>query len=281
MIESKLTELLEHTGEQVKVGPPPIEDLRAGAARRRRRRTAAVAVASAVAVVAAVGGTTLLTQHRVGRPAVPVASTPPAEVPAGMRLVGIGHAAIAVPTQWGTNQLECGTPKKDTVMIDVGPVFACLSPRPAGVDSVQVGSRQSDESFRADQSLTIDGVPAQRQRTSCAKEPQGRVTTCFSTVLIPSLGVWFRAESSRSAAEVDRILDRIMIVPDRIGVPGYSTPKQDGHQPTGEEYADTLRQAGLKPEMRTGSIPNARIVTVSPGPGTMLAPGSTVTITVK
>jgi hypothetical protein len=285
MIESKLTELLEHTGEQVHVGPPPIEALRAGAVRRRRRRTAAVSVASVVAVVAAVGGTTLLTQGSKGvDPNPPVASGTPVTVPEGMRLVGIGHAAIAVPNAWGTNQSFCGTPRKDTVEIDIGAVAACGIPRAAGVDSVQVANRQPFENFRADQTLDIDGVPAQRQRTSCAKGAMGKVTTCTSTVVIPSLGVWFRAESSTSAVEVDRILSRITIVPGLVGVPGYSTNNLNGELPTAAEYVDSLRQLGLKAEiqnpMTSGDIPSGTVRSASPGPGTMLAPGATVTISV-
>lgn len=99
---------------------------RAGAARRRRRRAAALSAVGMAAAVVAVGGTMVL----VGgpNPAPPVASTPP--VPAATRLVGIGHAAIAVPTQWAANQLGCGTPLKDTVIIDAGPQNLCLVDRP-------------------------------------------------------------------------------------------------------------------------------------------------------
>jgi hypothetical protein len=284
MIESKLTELLEHTGDQLTVGPPPIEALRAGAARRRRRRTAAVSLTSAAVVAAVIAGTTLLTQGS-GRvdPQPPVASGSPGTVPDGMRLVGFGHAAIAVPNEWGTNQYRCTTPQKDTVVIDVGAYLMCYARRPAGVESVDVSRGRPKPDYQADETIEVDGVPAERQRTACSQDTAYGTESCSGTVFIPSLDVAFRAESSTSAAEVDRILERIVIVPDRVGVPGYRTVDRRGHQPSGAEYAELLRQAGFKPVIQTrrssGPAPGS-ILTASPGPGTMLAPGSTVTITV-
>jgi hypothetical protein len=96
MIESHLTGLLERAGERTTVGPAPIELMHARVTRRRRRR-ALVSVTAAVAAVAAVGGTALALRPgaspEVSPP--PVASASPGVVPADMRLVGLGHAAIA------------------------------------------------------------------------------------------------------------------------------------------------------------------------------------------
>lgn len=283
MIESRLTELLERTGEQTTVGPPPIDAMRTGAARRRRRRTVAWSAASAVAVVAAIAGTTLLATQGSGDPMPPIASAGPVPAPAGMRLVGYGHAAIAVPTEWGTNVMKCGTPQKDTVVIDVGLVTSCLPPRPAGVDSVELGRGEPHPDFHADRSVKIDGVPAQRQRTSCTEgSTYGQAPACSGTVVIPSLDVWFRAESTTNAAEVDRLLARIVVVPDLVGVPGYRTIDRSGHQPLAADYAELLKEAGLKAEFLTRkspSYPAGMIFSGSPAPGTMVAPGTPVTIT--
>lgn len=279
MIESKLTELLERAGERTNVGPPPIEAIRAGAA-RRRRRTAVLTVAGTAAAVVAVmmGGTVVLADGRSStNPASPAASTRP--VPAGMRLVGIGHAAIAVPKHWGTNQLRCYTPQQDTVVIDTGgSIPMCLAARPDGVDSVSVGTRKPF-GFHAEETFQIDGVRAERQRTTCT-DSINRVTVCSGAVSIPSLNVWFWAESSSSSGEVDRILDRIMIVPDKLGVPDRQL---SGPNPP-ERYAARLTGMGLKPETRTrkatGLTPVGTLLAVSPSPGTMLAPGATVTLVV-
>lgn len=281
MIESELTELLERAGARTTVGPPPIEAIRAGAARRRRRRAAAISAVSVAAAAVAVGGTLLLAGGpSFTNPAPPAASTPP--VPAATRLVGIGHAAIAVPEQWGTNQLGCGTPQKDTVIIDAGPQNLCKTPYPNGVESVFVASRTRID-FRADETFQIDGVRAERQQTRCMVDTLNRVTVCLGTVFIPSLDVSFRAESSTSSGEVDRILERIMIVPDKVGVPVPLFSESNPAARLGEEYADRLTALGLKPNLETRKSPgyiSGSILEVSPSPGTMLTPGATVTVTV-
>jgi hypothetical protein len=279
MIESKLIELLERAGERTNVGPAPIEAIRAGAARRRRSRAAALSAVGVAAAVMAVGGTLLLAGGpSFTNPAPPAASTPP--VPAATRLVGIGHAAIAVPEQWATNQLYCGTPQKDTVIIDAGPQPFCLVDRPKGVESVLVRSGKPID-FRADETFQLDGVQAERQRTRCTGDSLNRV--CSGTVFIPSLDVAFQAESSTNAGEVHSILARIMIVPDKVGVPEPLFSESNPAARFSEEYADRLTALGLKPNIQTrespGSIPGT-ILAVSPWPGTMLTPGATVLVTI-
>jgi PASTA domain len=285
MIETKLTELLERAGERTDVGPAPIELMRTRVTRRRRRRTVAVSVAAAVAVVAAVGGTALLLRPGTG-PEVsppPVASASPGVVGADLRLVGVGHAAIAVPKAWGTNETHCGTPQRDTVVIARDGRF-CAQPRPVGVESVDLGrGRPTIFDFTADSTLEIDGVRAERKQTTCVSGNVYQVRTCTGAVRIPSLDVWFWAESSTNAEEVDRILERIRIVSDQVGVPAARpvTGLEPGR--TGRQYADALRELGLKPKIQTRKSPSytpGEFLGVSPVAGTMLPLGATVTVTV-
>ena len=198
------------------------------------------------------------------------------------RLAGIGHAAIAVPTQWAANQLGCGTPLKDTVIIDAGPQDLCLVDRPKGVESVLVRSGKPID-FHPDETFQLDGVRAERQRTTCTGDSLNRVTVCSGTVFIPSLDVAFQAESSTNAGEVHSILARIMIVPDKVGVPGPMFSEANPAARFGEQYADRLTALGLKPNIQSrkspGSIPGT-ILAVSPSAGTMLTPGATVIVTV-
>lgn len=296
MNESQLTELLERAGERTTVGPAPIDAMRAGAKRRRRRRTAGISLAAAVGVLVAGGGTALLVAPGTdpGKTQVPAATNAPTPVPtategvpAGMRLVGSGHLAIAVPQEYGTNQARCGTPQSNTVLIDAWLVQLCAVARPSGVESVEVGSGapgpQYRYNFHADESFEIDGIQAQRQRTSCAPGSLHGPEVCAGMVFLPSTGVWFRAESSTSADEVDRILRRIVVVPDRVGVPTYhgAISREDGS--SGRKYADLLRGLGLRVETKTLPAPAytpGELLKVSPFPGAMLKPGSTVTITV-
>ncbi|WP_327640774.1 PASTA domain-containing protein [Kribbella sp. NBC_00482] len=280
MIESKLTELPERAGDRTNVGPPPIEAIRAGAGRRPRRRTAALSAVGLAAVVVAVGGTLLLAGGPIlTNPAPPAASAPP--VPAATRLVGIGHAAIAVPTQWAANKLGCGTPLKDTVIIDAGPQDLCHVDRPKGVESVLVRSGKPIE-FHADETFQLDGARAERQRTTCTPRSINQVTVCSGTVFIPSLDVSFDASSSTNADEVHSILARIIIVPDKVGAPEPLFSESNPAARFSAQYADRLTALGLIPNIQTrkspGSIPG-NILAVSPSPGTMLTPGATVTVT--
>jgi uncharacterized Zn-binding protein involved in type VI secretion len=200
-----------------------------------------------------------------------------------MRLVGIGHAAIAVPEEWGTNQTHCGTPLKDTVLI-ARDGHLCQMSRPVGVESVDIGRGKTRMfSFTADETFEIDGVRAERTGTTCTVGNVYRVRTCSGGVRIPSLDTWFWAESSTNADEVDRILARIAIVPDRIGVPEPQFSAPNAPARSGEKYADELTAAGLKPKVQVRKSPGyipGDILAVSPAPGTMLTPGATVTVTV-
>lgn len=271
-----LKALLERTAAHTPVGPPPLEALYTGAAKRRRHRAVAWSALSAAATVTAIVGTALTLNP--GRD-----TTSPAAPPVATRLVGIGHAAIAVPTTWGTNQFSCTTPTADTVLIDIGVVNLCAMPRPAGVESVQLGRGVPRMfAFQADETLEIDGVPAQRQRTTCEVEGWKHVQVCSGAVWIPSRDVWFWAQSSTAADEVDRILRRIVLVPDRVAVPLFRTYDSEGRAPLADAYVGQLTRLGLKPALRTTKSPNyatGTIHTVSPGAGTMLAPGATVTVT--
>lgn len=243
MNEHKLSELLERAADRTPVNPPPVAAMRTGATRRRRRRTALWSVGgTAVAVAAVIGGSTLLGPGAKPIDQPPVAAPPPAAapVPAGMRLVGVGNAAVAVPKTWGTNKLRCGTPEVDTVVVDVGAQPMCAIARRPGVESIDLGAEPRFD-FKATETIEIDGVAAQREKTTCVTTNPG--TVCAGSVLIPSLKAWFRAESSTSAAEVDRILEQIRVVPDQVGVPGFQALNL-GAKPA-EAYQNELKRLGL------------------------------------
>jgi hypothetical protein len=273
MNENQLTELLEQAGERTTVGPPPIEAIRAGAVRRRRRRTVTISLAAAAAVAVAVGGTALLTAPGTS----PQETKPPAasQAPEQLRLVGIGHVAIAVPQEWGTNQVRCLTPQRDTVIINLGAATFCLPPRPSGVESLQLGTgdpRRISPEFAADEIFEIAGVRAERQRTTCTKAGE---LLCSGMVYLPSSNVWFQVESSTSATEVDRVLDRVMVVQDLVGVPVSAGLDRTA-------YSDLLIAQGLVPDPKVVKVSQntlEAITDVSPAAGTMLKPGSKVSFT--
>lgn len=288
MTEPKWAELLERAADRTAVGPAPLDAMRAGAARRRRHRALAATALGAAAVVAVIGGTVLLTTPGVGpqEPRPPAASDGPDPVdpvPAGTRLVGLGNVAIAVPEEWGTNQTRCGTPQQDTVVINVGVIPTCAIGRPDGVESVEIVQGEPRFDFHADSTVQIDGEEAQRQRTTCARDTIGGVRVCSGTAYFPAHGTWFRAESSTSPEEVDRILDQIRVDPERVGVPAFQPLAVNTQGRSGEKYAARLTEAGFDVEVQTRKISAGKpgyVLDASPAPGTMLPPGSSVTITV-
>lgn len=244
--------------------------------RHRRRGRALVLALAGVAGVAAVVGTTL------SPPADSAPTARAAVTPAATRLVGIDHAAIAVPEGWGTNETQCGTPEEDTVVIDVAVIPACLASRPEGVESLEVTQGRRVDVDDVDEVVEVDGVRAERRATTCRRQPLDDVAVCVGSLYLPSLGVTFHAASSTRAAEVDRILAQVRVVPDRVGVPGFQELLAKEQERSARAYVDALRAAGLVARVRPTSSSRLRIAyvaVVSPAPGTMLRPGDVVTVT--
>lgn len=247
-----------------------------------RRRTGAVAmIASAASVVATIGGAAVVfSPDRSGTgppPAAPAESVAP---PPGFEFVGFGHAAIAVPKGWARNALECEAPRKDTVIIDLGGVRDCGVARPAGVESVSLWTGTPTEAARAT-AVEIEGVVGERTATDCRRDNFGVATICTSSVHFPSLGLTFTADSSTSAAEVDRVLARIRMVPDRVGIPGHWTGR--GGRVPQAAFVEALERDGLVARIETKLVRLAEAGTVlatSPPAGELVRPGDVVTVTV-
>lgn len=285
MTDQHLSELLERSADRVAVGAAPTTAMVQDASRARRRRALTPSVVSAAAVIVVAGGTALLSfPDSSPSPQPPLGSpTPTSTAPvAGHRLVGLRHAAIAVPQGWGTNVMACGVPQQDTVVIDVGVVPACAIARPQGVESVEVTEGKPRYDFAADRPFQVGGLAAQRQATACDQGFLSDTQVCNGTVFIPSMDVSFRVESSTGAAEVDRILEGIQVLADQVGVPGYMSIALRWQERSGEKYLEALQEAGLAAEVQTRNgrgLKDGHVLTVSPPPGEMLAPGSVVTVT--
>jgi hypothetical protein len=282
MTEQHLTDLLERLGDRVEVSSPPTAAMTRAADRTRRRRTAWVVGSAAAAVAVVAAGTQVvgdgLTDSRDSAPSSPAARP----VPEGMRLVGIGHAAIAVPEEWERNHLGCGTPTADTFILDVSVTPACLIPRPAGVDAVWLSWSDRNRGFSRGEDIEIDGVPAKRTSTNCSpgRNEQG-IVTCTASVYVPSAGVGFQASSSTNRERVDELLDEVRILDGKVGVPPYNSLTWD--MPF-KDYARHLREFGLEPvrvERRIQGPAAGMVIEASPGSGTVLPEGSAVRVFVQ
>ncbi len=126
MNDEQAVRLLNRLADQVSVGPAPVREvLRAGSRVRRRRRR--VALCAAVALLLAPVGVAGLAQFpdKAKQTAMPATRSLEPQAPAGMRLVGMGRLAVAVPEDWGTNDVRCGQPLRDTVHFASEAVRAC------------------------------------------------------------------------------------------------------------------------------------------------------------
>ncbi len=299
MTDHDISELLDRIGERTPVASPPTAAMVADAARLRRRRTGVGVIVAAASIVAVVGGAAAVSSlggedDRQGNGDVAPATDGPTTtaIPDGMRLVGIRSVGIAVPEEWGTNKTRCGTPTKDTVIVDEGVVCLALVPRPADVESVKLYEGRWFEF--GEEEVTINGfeqngLSGQRIATTCAEGGQfGDEPTCRSAVYLPDQDVTFIAESSSADAreKVDQILSRIQPIPDGlVAVPGTSEILygRNGQENSGTLYTSLLQESGLQvtivAELRAAMTPDF-ILGVEPGPGTVLPAGSEVTITV-
>ena len=285
MTDHDLANLLERSAERIPIGTPPVSEMLVRADRLRRRRSTTRAVVAAAAVVAVIGGTALVAAQGSdpsGGSLDGPADTQPAEpVPAGTRLVGIGHSAIAVPEDWATNALRCGTATEPTVVVDVTAIDMCQWLSPEVFDNVWVEQGVNRNMFNPIEGFEVDGVAAQRDETTCTAYGD-RVRQCSGTVFVPSANASYRAQAA-TKQRVEEILSWIHIVPNRVAVPGFGPANMD-HQDddAGEHYRAELQAAGLQVEVITEPRPGFKpgyVLGVSPGPGTMVERGDVVSMT--
>lgn len=285
MTDHDLANMLERSAERIPIATPPVSEMLVAAGRLRRRRSAARAAVAAAAVVAVLGGTALVaaqdTNPTLGRPSGPADTQPAEPVPAGTRLVGIGHSAIAVPEDWATNALRCGTATEPTVVVDVTAIEMCQWLSPEVFDNVWVEQGVNRRMFSPSEDFEVDGVAAQRNETTCTAYSD-RVRQCSRTVFVPSANASYRAQAA-TKQRVEEILSWIRIVPDRVAVPGFGPANVDYQDDdAGEHYRAELEAAGLQVEVLTEPRPGFKpgyVLGVSPGPGTMVEPGEVITMT--
>ncbi|WP_309647763.1 PASTA domain-containing protein [Nocardioides sp.] len=284
-----LTEMLERSAADVPVGPPPLAAMHRTA---RRRRSYAVGLAAAAAVVVATGSVALWPSGDVApRDLAPTASDSPSEQtrveepPTGFRWVGIGQAVVAVPDAWGTNEIRCGTPTRDTVVVDVGVIETCATSYPRDTTSVWIRSREPVDQVGSWSPIEVDGEPALRSPDE-GSQSSGEAAVYRAAVYLPERDVVFEATSSVSAEAVSEALGRITIVDTLVAVPGFSPANYGGgdQSKAGERYVRALLDEGLRATVVVRPTPQAGVVgfvlDASPAPGTVVEPGSTVRVTV-
>lgn len=279
MDQQQLIDRLEARAAEVPVGPPPMTLIRTRARRHRRGRAVVLASAAAVAVVAAglawPGGWGWDAGSRS-----PIASAPadPDTPPDGYRYVGVGAVVAAVPQDWATNKTECGTPQRDTVVIDQGVICLALVPRPAGVDSLTIQSSYGVGDTGGWAEDEVGGEPALR---SPVTRQDGVVR---QTVLVPSVETLFVAESSSAdgAEVVGSLLDGLAVLSEHTTVPAFQDLAfQRGGMPMVDAYVDRLAEVGLAAEVirRDGrGLDDGTVLGTDPAVGSVIAPDDVVRV---
>lgn len=287
-LDLRVRDALARSAGNVPVGPPPLADLHEAARVRRRRGRLRVAAASLATAVVVGGGV-------VAVAVLPDRATDAVDIDDGVaegkRLVGVGRLGVLVPEEWGDAELGCGTPvSTGIVRTKGGATCAALMLRPADVVSVTV----SDDPWLLEpiaQAPGDDGI--QRSETTC-DESGGRggvpvVTLCRATVTDGTTAsvVVESSEDDRDVARatVDEIVASIELLPDgQVAVPEpglFDSPET--YAPSPDVYADALNELGLALERTERLVPGRRggtLIEVSPLPGTLVEPGTTVTAVV-
>jgi PASTA domain len=286
--DDQIVQTLERRAAEVHVGPPPLAEMHASAHRRRRSLVAVVGSAAAVvALVVGVGWLGSVQSNEVDpKPANPPAADELEQPPAGFRWVGIGHAVVAVPEGWPTNAIRCTEPERDGVWVDVAGFNLCIAPFPTDSTRVWVRGPYGNEDTSEWGRGTLDGTPVLTSSITCSGTSESDVEVCGQVVFIPSENAVFDVESSAGPDAVEEALARIEVLDDGVAVPGFALLQEQQDAPGGvlAAYERALRQAGLDVELRTRpekGLPAGWVIKASPEPGTVVAEGSTVVVTVN
>ncbi|WP_205474052.1 PASTA domain-containing protein [Nocardioides sp. SYSU D00038] len=286
---------LEELWGSLPVGEPPLDALldRGRRARRRRQRVAVLASAAVVAVVAVLGSGSYVALDRLRTPDGPAQTTvtdldarisrPPLVAPPGTRLVGLGRAAVAVPAEWGTNDVACPEPIADTVLVgsNLGDADYCAVA--ADPDATAAASwleiwdtRRETPSHLLEPYGTVDGLEVLAIEPSCHGRGAER---CTATLAVPSQHAAFVVSvvGDDAQARVDEVVGSLQVVPagyDALPLTLPSTPSAAREELRGLGFATRVV------EVDTPAAEPGRVVETVPPGGTPVPLGSQVTLRV-
>lgn len=297
MDERELSDVLDLLAEEVPVGAVPLREITAPS-----RPWVPWAAAAAVAVIVGGVGFAVVGGDRAPRepsPAEKSATSSPPEP--GPRLMGVGSYAIEIPESWAVNATHCGTPMKNTVIVDEGPICMALVPRPADVETIRIEPLKVVVDLVGEpvSQREVLGVDATMWDTTCRKDyaDTNEPDSTHDDVRVCSAAVWLHGDADvRFTAEAatkeraEELLATIQRVEGRKGLPGpnqFEAQEGSGHDrgpsKAGQRYRDAVADAGGKVKLVEESQPGltpGMVLGVKPAPGTMIAPGDVVTVRV-
>lgn len=241
------------------------------------KRSMLPVLATAV-VVAAVISTVAVVVHTV-RDSDSPASGPPASGPRKVdeiapprdSLVGFRDVTIELPAGWALNDLQCGQPMSNTVIVQPSNgSLACAPPSAEGVSFVRLDDLDSSTASTWEATATepftlADGTPALR---GWAQDG-----SLFETVVVVPDWDVIAAGTAPTPGTLDEITSRIFPLPSGL----VSIPQVGGRSWSWEHASAQLAALGLVAERKDG---RRGVVTVDPAPGRTVEIGTVVTLSV-
>ncbi|WP_166389516.1 PASTA domain-containing protein [Nocardioides ochotonae] len=198
----------------------------------------------------------------------------------GMRAVGVGGAAIAVPSDWRSNHVSCGTPLSDTYYSPVS--RDCKSGTTPLVSSVAMATELPEELAGPDLLSPAGEIRGHEIRVSAAVCFQSDPGVCAQTFAVPDLDAYFHVtvRSTDGGEELVRTIRESLRVlePDQRVVPFMAAESQT-------EVVSALEAAGLAVQIdRTTCPPTARcgpgVTRMDPPSGSVVPAGSSIVVRV-
>lgn len=305
MNENQVRDLLQRSGDRLPVGPPP-HDAIATRARRRRNR-AAMGTAALLMVVTIVGGA-VIQQVATGDSDRPhggndLVGADNLDVPAGMRLVGMGQVVVAVPAAWSTGETQCLKPVADTVYFESGAITRCTvepsTEELRAASSLGISDYERGLGGPLNPSDPIGGWDVLEGAVTCEQAAVGNgadatsgTEQCQQAFAVPDENVAFRVKASGEGAQdvIDSIRGSLQILPSSymavplsIGQLGF-TPQPGEPGRVVREVTSAIERAGLQvklvEEYRTDLDPGSYLGT-NPALGSPIQVGGTVTLIVS
>jgi hypothetical protein len=288
MTEHDFAVLVERNRDEVPVGHPPVDLLRAARAARRKRRLKGLGITIGAVVVVGAGGLVVHavtgqsssssagTRSSPTAPSTPTTGTSPPDTGVApfqaTREVGIDGWVVTVPGSWGTDQVGCDgtTAIRPTVVFDH---HERGRPR---CGRIRILPREPSVH------VTSDPVPASRWRTISGvavrrMAPTSECPTC-ATLTVPSTSATFEIRA-RTTGQLHRIESSLRPVSGRtITVPVWQAPVH------GPAALDQMTQIALANGLRPQTVempdpePPGTFLASSPPMGTPVDSGRGITI---
>lgn len=263
-------------------GPVPLQAMQRTITRNRRRRRLAAVGASVAAVGAVAFAVPVITSSGSGddSPAV-AATTDELVVPEGTRLTGVGRIAVAVPEDFGINEVRCNAATANTVIIEPDGAYCAPGAPAAPLTSVVefLPPNSPGPSSGAPLSeVEIDGVTALRSDdcgVSSPGSPDAERSFCTAQLTIPGEGsllvISTQVPQSAAEADIDALIGNVRVLDEHVGVPPVSGDL--------DAFTSALEDLGLVPQVSTGNeLDPGQFIRTTPEPGTIVAVGSSIQV---